>query len=773
MTIETASFRIVPAMLLATLAVTAPASADLGAARGFAVLSAGHLGFSSLDTVAPVLNPIAATCPAGAGCTTFVGGSKVSKGSNDRIYAQATTSVSDAGSALTVYAAFLGGLKPSSTLMPIALKPGSGLMLRTAPGLNVVATPSIVAGSANPMASDPCANQTGSPATITIVGGTTTSVVFNVGTTSRPGSLILCNGSRIQLTGGLMPDHVIFNVAGASRMIALGSSTLLDGTLLAAQQGFFSENTSPQAPPTVVNGALLFGGPATIGSNLIVNFYPLEQIGVPTSAKMKGTVDIRTLPAPAKRSADTESDEFLPGPRLQVPVRSVVRSIVPSTLKMRNLNAGAQKGPALTVNRTFTGLSQNGKTPSDTQFAAGTTRLLQMVNTTGAFYTNPGGTLVKTFDLGKFFIAPVGSGSDPRVYFDATTSPGTFFAAYELVPPGGDEIDLSVSSDPGNVWTDYIIASNSAGILFDQPKLGVGSDKIILSWNEYKNCVVKGKATKCGIGTDYAVVAKSGILNRSTSVPTVTWIEDTSRFQIIPANSLSGDGGVQQAAYHLNGSSTFDLMSFSGIPGVNAVTFNDAGFGIGASSFPPGARQPAGGVPAINTNDDRLLSTVYQNGVLWGNFNEACTPAGDSTPRACERFVEISAGLRGFTGVFQNASLRSPGQDIYYSAVSLAAPTDSAPQGDLFFGFTLSSPKLDPAAYVAVVPKGVFGPQVGVAQSVAGAVPFNDFATPTRWGDYTAAARDPNDPSEIWLVNQFGGLKPSQLWGTSITQVQL
>jgi hypothetical protein len=55
----------------------------------------------------------------------------------------------------------------------------------------------------------------------------------------------------------------------------------------------------------------------------------------------------------------------------------------------------------------FLGLSQNGKAPPDTQLAAGNTRLLEMANVTGAFYGKLGGTQLKTFDLGQFFLGTV------------------------------------------------------------------------------------------------------------------------------------------------------------------------------------------------------------------------------------------------------------------------------------------------------------------------------------------------------------------------------
>src|SRR5438445_671725 len=98
-----------------------------------------------------------------------------------------------------------------------------------------------------------------------------------------------------------------------------------------------------------------------------------------------------------------------------------------------------------------------------------------------------GGTVGSATDLGTFFGFTAGSGTDPRVVYDAAA--GRFYAAYEGLPAGGDETDLAVSdnSDPTGGWTIYDIADNSSNVLQDQEKLGFTNDKVTLSWNNYDN----------------------------------------------------------------------------------------------------------------------------------------------------------------------------------------------------------------------------------------------------------------------------------------------
>lgn len=86
--------------------------------------------------------------------------------------------------------------------------------------------------------------------------------------------------------------------------------------------------------------------------------------------------------------------------------------------------------------------------PSDTQLAVGPTHIVQFVNRTGQVYDKAGNAVGAPFDLGTFFGFTANTGGDPRVHYDAGS--GRFFAAYEGLPAGGDEVDVAVSdsSDP-------------------------------------------------------------------------------------------------------------------------------------------------------------------------------------------------------------------------------------------------------------------------------------------------------------------------------------
>jgi hypothetical protein len=328
----------------------------------------------------------------------------------------------------------------------------------------------------------------------------------------------------------------------------------------------------------------------------------------------------------------------------------------------------------------FSALSQNGSAPPDTQVGVSPTRVVEMVNTAAAVY-DKSGTQLSTFDLGQFYAGTAGQGTDPRILYDAES--GFFMSAYELLPAGGDEIDIAVTTNPAGSWTIYPVSTNTSNTLFDQPKLGVNSDKITVSWNDYDNTKNPAPFT----GTETWVIQKSQVLAGVTA-DAVQYGPDTGKFQIVPVQSMSPTT-TEYAAAHYGGSSDVHIFSITGTPSANNVSMADASIGVGSVSGPPLAAQPSGGDANIATNDDRVTHAVWRNNSMWAVFNEGCTPAGDTSNRACLRFVEASTS-GGINGT-DNVQLGYVGGDIYYGAVMLD------PGMDLYGGFTASSSSLWPS----------------------------------------------------------------------------
>ena len=419
----------------------------------------------------------------------------------------------------------------------------------------------------------------------------------------------------------------------------------------------------------------------------------------------------------------------------------------------------------------FTGESEGNKIPPDTQVAVGPTKVIEMVNVTAQITDLDGGN-ASTFDLATFYgsTAGKGTGTDPRVIYDQGS--GRFLSVFELLPTGGDEIDLAISqtSDPSGSWSIYTVASNTSNDLFDQPKLGFSNDKVTVSWNTYDS-------SGTFIQVETHVILKQGLLNGDNSVPDQTFT-DSGKFQVVPAVTL-GSTNTQYAMYHLEGATSVVVLQYTGVPGNNSVVNESSNsLDIGTADSPPLASQPSGGDANIQTNDGRMLSTSWQNDILWGVFNVKCTPTGDTTSRACQRYVRVSTS--GGINLTENLDLGWLGGDIYFGAVAVD-------QGDdLFSGFTASSTSTYPTAVAIGVPGGNFPATTFGDFYDAGTQPYicncvdSNGTHRLRWGDYSGIARDPTNPNDVWTAEEIGGIPVTvgaatnnNEWGTSIGRFTL
>ena len=820
--------------VVASITFAPPLMADLGSAKSFVVLSSGgNVTLQNRNAIRKPTIAGATTCPAAAGCTMRVGGNTIlmgrgnSTGANQiagDLIARATASqglncagsppgttaiclgnissvsgdcitgggavsyptacaggldtsgtnpavaalLPQAGPDAAAFSASLAALAATQTLSAINLPFGGSATITANASLNVISVPSIVIGSS---------------ATLTISGGSGAQVVVNVGGSSTAGALTLNLSARVLLAGGITPDRVVFNVlGGAGNFVQLGNTITFNGTILAPQQSLALSDGATSRPSTI-NGSLLFGLNVSIGNNVNINFYPPAQIVQPVVFTSVTTVDVMQLPTPIpstgpSEGADAESEEpiieELPPTTGQLSPLAVAS---PLTIAASAVLASPSEDP-LETGVAFDGLGNvNGKVPPDAQIAVGQNVIVEMVNVTGAVYDKASGRQLKTFDLGKMFGTNAEQGTDPQVMYDAASR--HFFAVYELRTAGGDDIRLAVAADPtivnGNLqqfpWTIFPIKGNNVDTCFDRPNLGFSDDKVMVSWNDYRN------ANSCNdlpaskfAGAEYVVADKASLFTQNGFG--LIGGPDTNRFQIVPVQSLTPTA-TQYAAYHpltgvgtFGGDSThFRVMAFAGRVGSD-LSLSEQGFLIRPTPKAPHARQPSGGNPEIETGDTRLLSAVWHNDYLWGTMNQGCTPLGDTAMRSCGRLVKVSTAR---STLLEDRDLQvlpqnGVGVDLYFPAAILNR------RGDAFFGFTVSSTTLNPTAAVFGVLNGDFnslqsiiayavGTQVYSVKNRAGAF-FN------RWGDYSGAAIDPVDPNAVWVAQEYSRGD----WGTAIAR---
>ena len=415
--------------------------------------------------------------------------------------------------------------------------------------------------------------------------------------------------------------------------------------------------------------------------------------------------------------------------------------------------------------------------PPDTQLAAGPYNLLEMVNSSGSVWSKNPSPLPgpqAQVDLNVFYgVAgtPYSIG-DPRVQYDVGT--GRWFASALAFAPTtwSSQVFLAVSStfDPGGVWTVYQVGPPAAGLLEDQPSLGISTDKVVLSWNDFTSSAGNPFA-----GEETWVVEKSAVL-RGQVPSEASFARDLSRLSLIGAQQQTPTATAYLA---YNGSlvtssaapSFIGVVAITGTPAQRNVLWNERDLRMARTSMPPSAQQPLPPPPAtsshlIASNDDRFTSVVWSNDVLWASGNDACLPAGDVAARSCAKLVKVWTS--GTMAVRADVDLAVSGAYVFFPAVAMD------PAGNMIVVFSQSSA----SQFVSLEASGALASDLPNApallaetQVVAGQAVYacNGCSTGAdRWGDYSAAALDPCGSSAVWVAGEFmGDQSDSTDWGTA------
>jgi hypothetical protein len=208
-------------------------------------------------------------------------------GSNSKVTTLLPNAISDA----KTFSQAAAALTATQTLSAIYLNKGQNYGVTTQAGLNVIDLPSITTKGYNK---------------ITITAGATDAVIFNLGSKSAPGQLLLGPSTQIVLYGGITPDRILFNVLGAGGYpVSIGNGSTVSGTILAPYDGInvatdLGSNYSSYSNWTVIKGALIAGKDICIGCLVKIYFYPFtDLITPPTPTPTPTSTGTPTPPANA------------------------------------------------------------------------------------------------------------------------------------------------------------------------------------------------------------------------------------------------------------------------------------------------------------------------------------------------------------------------------------------------------------------------------------------------------------------------------------------
>jgi hypothetical protein len=398
--------------------------------------------------------------------------------------------------------------------------------------------------------------------------------------------------------------------------------------------------------------------------------------------------------------------------------------------------------------------------PPDPNDAVGPNHVFEMVNLAGIIYLKNGTVAKSTFPLSSFFNVS-GTMSDPEILYDNIS--GRWFAAIIDINNDNIQIAVSTSKDPTSTFNLYSITTSP--YLPDQPYIGTSDNNFGIAANDYDN---SGNF----IGSQYWIMNKAELVSGASTVDFSTDTPDSSVATLRPVRHLTSTSVFFMVANcigscvtdSMSTTSTVELFTVNGVP-PGPVSVATQTFSISTSVQPVNAAQPGYSSLsryALLTNDNRILSAIWESNTLWLAWADSCVPSGDTTTRSCVHLVEatVSGGTATKNQDFEYAA---KGDYLFYPSITLY-------HGQLVMVYGESSSTLYPSVFVT-----------GRLPSD----PANSLETPAtikigtaddlsrRYGDYFGAGTDPvpTDNSTFWVSGEYRANSTFQDWNTVIAEV--
>lgn len=397
-----------------------------------------------------------------------------------------------------------------------------------------------------------------------------------------------------------------------------------------------------------------------------------------------------------------------------------------------------------------------GCTPPDPNNAVGPNHVFEMVNLAGIIYLKNGTLAKSTFPLASFFNLS-GSMSDPQILYDAIS--GRWFASIVEITNGNVQVAVSSNGDPTGTWNLY--SFHAGGNLPDQPFIGTSDDKFGIAANDFFGNTF--------VGVQYWIANKSELVNGSSTIDFSTNTPDSSMHTLRPVRHLTPTLQFYLVTNCIGScvtnpmstTSTVELLTISGLP-PGTVSVSTQTFSTATSVQPPNALQP-GTRTLLTTNDNAILSAVWESSILWLAWADSCIPSGDSTNRSCVHLEQATVSGTGAATKNQDFDYASKGEYLFFPSVSLF-------HGQLVLVYGKSSANVFPSLFVTGrLPNDPVNTLDAPATIRTGSA--DDLST--RYGDYFGAGTDPvpTDNSTFWVSGEYRTSSVNSAWSTAIAEV--
>ncbi|HKF41997.1 MAG TPA: carboxypeptidase-like regulatory domain-containing protein, partial [Thermoanaerobaculia bacterium] len=410
--------------------------------------------------------------------------------------------------------------------------------------------------------------------------------------------------------------------------------------------------------------------------------------------------------------------------------------------------------------------------PPDTNGDVGPTYYIQTVNTSVGIFDKGTGALVTAFTFDTLMsqgafgnLCDTDNFGDPYVLYDSFEDRWivTDFAfkvdSFGNIanPPGSFQcFAVSMSGDPiGGGWNFYSI--NTAGGTGDYPKFGIWPDGLYMSANMFDY-----PATGPFLNVRAYAFNKAQMYAGAASPQVVSFDLPAAEFTVLPANARLQAGTPPAGRPNLYAV----VWNFTNAESVykfhvdwNAISTSTL-TGPDISIAPADWADPPNTVPSLGGNnlDTLAVRTMAQNQYtnlggaesLWTSH----TVQGSSASQAAVRFYQVNVTGGTVAANTTQAFTHNPDGSMNRFLPSVAV--DRA--GNMVIGYSTSNsstkPAIQYAGRLAGDPVNSLPQTEQLLRQGLGTQTGSCSGTCTRWGDYSAAALDP-DGCTLWLTNEY------------------
>lgn len=486
-----------------------------------------------------------------------------------------------------------------------------------------------------------------------------------------------------------------------------------------------------------------------------------------------GTFVVRDLPAASSKSKSPGRMPLLhsrgvhPTPQGRRPPSTLKQSLSPRLSIAAATPFGAQAS--------FPGLTQADDNsvfgcciePPDPWVATGPNAVLQSVNSLIRITDRTGG-LKTQIGVDSFFgvLPDQMNVADPRIVYDRAHGRwvGTILS-YDCTN-GYLYLAVSQTSDPMSGWTGWYFTYS--GSLPDYPGLGISSDKVVISANEYPINPNAPQCLEASLSTASLLVMDWGDVLGTLPFGNVYYSEPGySSWR--PATNLTTDPTIHVVGERVSdgdvtyASITGDVANPNAPgPDLNPVSLSgpsDLG-ALAPFTTPPAPRQPGYPNTIADAVDLRPTDAIWANGSLWFVSTYPLLLDGDTDIRDTVRVTQLLTGAS--PSVRQDFAIGFVGYDAFMGGIGLAS------DGTAYIVYSASSAGAYPSTWANMQrtndPVNTYSSSVLIASGGGSYLG-------TRWGDYVGVAQDPIAPNAVWVAGEYPNASGG--WITRVTQLSI